>query len=112
MLSRRYRLTKNASFNYVYRKGSAAHVKGLSLIAARGAGTAVKIGFSVGSKVGKAHDRNLIKRRLRSIARAYLPRIIGGVQAVFVAKPEITEYDFKGLQAVVDKLLVKAKLLK
>ena len=62
-------------------------------------------------KVGKAHDRNLSKRRLRSITRGYLPRIKGGVQAVFVAKPEIVGYDYAGLAVVVERLLVKAGLI-
>ena len=87
------------------------HTKGLSLVAVRSNGTAVKIGFSVGSKVGKAHDRNLVKRRLRAITAMYLPQIKGGVQAVFTTKPEVREYDYNGLKRSVETLLIKAKFI-
>ncbi|MCL2369790.1 MAG: ribonuclease P protein component [Firmicutes bacterium] len=110
MLAKKYRLVKNASFSYIYKKGIAVHTKGLSLIAVRSNGNAVKIGFSVANKVGKAHDRNLIKRRLRAITAIYLPDIKGGVQAVFTTKPEVREYDYSGLKRAVQGLLVKAKL--
>jgi len=111
MLSKKYRLVKNASFSYVYKRGIAAHTKGLSIVSVRSNGNAVKIGFSVGSKVGKAHDRNLVKRRLRAITAAYLPLINGGVQAVFTTKPEVREYDYAGLKKAVEGLLVRAKLI-
>jgi len=111
VLSKKNRLIKNASFSYVYKRGVAAHARGLSLVAVRSSGNAVKIGFSVGSKVGKAHDRNLVKRRLRAIAAAYLPKINGGVQVVFTTKSEVREYDFAGLKRAVEALLIRAKLI-
>jgi len=111
MLSKKYRLVKNASFSYVYKRGVAVHTKGLSLVVVRSNGSGIKIGFSVGNKIGKAHDRNLIKRRLRAITAVYLPKISGGMQAVFTTKPEVREYDYAGLERAVEGLLIKAKLI-
>jgi len=110
MLSRRFRLTKRGSFNYVYRKGKSARGRNLSLIYTTGK-DAPRIGFSVSNKIGKAVVRNKLKRRMRAVVGSVLNRI-APCQAVFAAKVGAGEMDFCQIEKEIIGLLNKSGLLK
>ena len=109
MLAKSYRLTKRGSFDYLYRRGTKLGVAAFSLVYLLGKST--KIGFSVSNKIGKAHQRNLVKRRLRAIVRELLPRLVQKAQIVFVAKVGISNLDFAMLRQQVIVALTKSKLI-
>ena len=111
MLPSRHRLKKNYQFDYIYRKGRKISGKNLMLVFTEIRGAALKIGFSVSNKVGKAVVRNRVRRRLRESVRAYLPRLRRGYHCVFTARPEITEKDFAGISEEIGFLFRKAELL-
>jgi len=123
MLPRRERLTRRRDFSAVYgRKKSWANTL-LALYVRWHAPDGInaetrRFGFSVSKKVGKAHDRNGVKRRLREICR-----IVGknpaddretwrqGFDAVFVARSESAKVSYAALSRAVDELARRAKLL-
>ncbi len=73
---------------------------------------ASRVGFVCGKKVAKgAVARNRIKRRLREIVRRLLPAIKPGMDLVFLTRPGITEIKFSEMEAIVEKLLKKARIL-
>ena len=69
-MQKEYRIRKNGQFQYVYRKGSAAGAKEMTLLYIKA--PRLQVGFSVSKKVGIAVVRNRVKRRLRAAFRSSL----------------------------------------
>jgi ribonuclease P protein component len=92
---RRPRLSKSADFDRVYRKGRSVASRHLVLYAfprADEEGSAagdVRLGVSVGRKVGGAVERNRVKRRIRE-AFWSLDEVPAGHDFVVVARPSVT----------------------
>jgi ribonuclease P protein component len=70
-----------------------------------------RFGFSVSKKVGKAHDRNWVKRRLREICRAHRGEWQKGFDAVFVARSAAQFAEYVALENAVCELLRRAQVI-
>jgi len=87
MLSRPYRLTERRDFATVYNRRRMAHTEHLTIYWMQDKrGHRRRFGFVTSKKVGKAHDRNLVRRRLRHICAGCLESFIPG-DYIFVARP-------------------------
>lgn len=74
---------------------------------------AIRVAFVVSKKISqKAVVRNKIKRRLREVFRIYLSNLKTGYDLVFFAKRGIEKKCFREIQAEVERLFIKTKLLK
>ena len=60
-------LKGNRSFRRMYAKGKSAASSSLALYCRRNGSSENRLGLTVGTKVGKAVRRNLVRRRLREI---------------------------------------------
>ncbi|MDR1138837.1 MAG: ribonuclease P protein component [Clostridiales bacterium] len=109
MLKKNYRLTKNGSFNYLYKHGLRQSSSCLRLYFVKGKKT--KVGFSVSNKVGNAVTRNLVKRRLRSIVSSLLPQFVLQAQVVLVANQTIVDCNYAKMYRLVHDLLLRANIL-
>ena len=107
-MERAVSLKKNAQFQTVYRRGRSLANQHLALLYLRR--PELKIGISVSKKVGKAHVRNRVKRRIRECVRPLLPRLKKG-HYVIVARSAAGQDDFSTLSRALDQLLRRQQLL-
>ena len=110
MLDKRNRLTKRKEFNYLYKNGRAQHTSHLTCVYLPTKHRSLKIGFTVTNKVGKAHLRNLIKRRLRAIVREFISTLPDNYNVVIIAKVGIDKITFAELRSEVYTLFERVNL--
>ena len=92
-------LKTNRDFHRVYRKGTSAVRPCLVVYARRNGGSANRLGFTVTAKVGKAHTRNKVRRRLREIYRLHEEAIRPGYDLVVVARTRAANAAYGRLEA-------------
>ncbi len=109
MLAKKYRLTKNGSYAYLYAHGSRANARFVKLNFVKSR-SGVKVGFSVSNKIGHAVVRNKVKRRMRAITRDLI-KDLPPCQAVFIASPGIDTMDFAELKKQMLSCLFKSGLI-
>jgi ribonuclease P protein component len=70
-----------------------------------------RFGFIVSKRVAmRAHERNLIRRRLRELARAELARLSTGYDVVVTAQPSAKGASYQELGTALRTLLQRARL--
>jgi len=112
MLPKKYRLKKKDDFAKVMRSGGAAADECLILKFCGNQQETSRVGFVCSKKVAKrAVARNKIKRRLREIVRKLLPAINPGLDLVFLTRPGIDKIEFGEMEAKVERLLKKARII-
>lgn len=111
MLPRHERLRRRKDFLACYQEGKAVAQAHLVLYV-RPQPSGRRFGFVVGKKVGKAVVRNRVKRRLRAACRECLPNLTDGFDAVFVARKNAAEVDYRQLLREMQSLFQSAKVWK
>lgn len=102
-------LTNRTQYTLVYRQGK-VWANSLLVMKATPNGLCIsRYGLAVTKKVGKAVQRNRVKRLLREIVRLQLLK--PGWDIVFVARPVVVNADYHQLKEVVTRLLARAQLL-
>jgi len=105
------RLTKNKEFQAVYKYGKAHVGRYLVLYVLPRPGQGLRIGFTVGKKVGQAVKRNLIRRRVKEVHRQLLPMLTPGADLVLVVRPRALTVSFWVLKEELRHLYYRAGLL-
>ena len=110
MRHRRPRLTRSADFDRVYRRGRSAATRSFVLYAFPATGVdgeqhadgepAVRLGVSVGRRVGGAVERNRVKRVLREAFWALDEELPEGHDFVIVARAGAAEMAGAGMDEV------------
>jgi ribonuclease P protein component len=102
-------LTKRAQYVFVHNEGR-SWVSSLLVVKTLPNDLAFsRCGFSVSRQVGKAVDRNKVKRRLREILR--VTPLKQGWDIVFIARPPVAAASYTGLKKATVDLLSRARLL-
>ena len=109
-MNRSYSLKRHKEFRYTYRVGRSQSTPLMTLVCAKSRRETVRIGFSVSKRVGNAVQRNRAKRRMRACVTPLLGHVSGGVNVIFVAKPEVLEAPFPELVGQTEALLRRAGL--
>jgi ribonuclease P protein component len=77
--------------------------------AANGARIGVaRVGLTAGKVLGKAHERNRIKRRMREALRRHLNLLPAGLDLIFHPRRSVLTMDFAKLEAEVVRILEQA----
>ena len=99
-----HRLRKHADYQIVYKSGrkqfarQIAYFHALRLVGRRSDTPGARIGLTVPKALGKAVDRNRIKRRLREAVRSSLPLLTYPVDVVLHPRRSVIELDFGQLK--------------
>ena len=104
-----YRLRANASFNYLYRNGTVVSAPLLRVHYIKA--SSVKVGVSVGKKVGNSVVRHRAIRLMREAVKPYLPRMAPNNSYIFIAKEGITAKHLDEIKLQTEKVLKKAGLI-
>src|SRR5262245_51240338 len=106
-----HRLRETAAFERARRRGRTWGNALVVLNAVRADLPETRCGFVVSRRVGKAVERNRVKRRLREIVRRRLPAVPAGWHLVLSARPATADAPYGRLAGAVDELLRRAGLL-
>jgi ribonuclease P protein component len=99
-----YRLRKHADYQLVYKRGRKQFAKNIAYFYAvrpedRRSDTAgARVGLTVPKALGKAVDRNRIKRRLREAVRRNLGLLSGPVDVILHPRRVVMEMEFAQLE--------------
>lgn len=103
-------LKLNHIFQRLYRTNGQANGY-LVLYARANRSAANRVGITVGKKLGKAHIRNRVRRRLREIYRVHEQQFAPGWDIVVVARSRCVDADFQKLTQAYLALAEKAGIL-
>jgi len=111
------RLRKHADYQRAYAAGRKRQSASMSwFLAPRPpAGDAAKfqagsrVGLTAGKVLGKAHERNRIKRRMREALRRHLDLLPAGCDLILHPRRTVLNLDFRKLEAEIVRILQQAK---
>jgi ribonuclease P protein component len=108
MLAKANRLLKADDFRTTMRSGRKVSSANFVLYLKRDLGNPqARFGFVVAKTVGNAVTRNLVKRRLRVLARQHLPLISEPIDIVVRALPTIAALDWNKLSTEFETAFIK-----
>jgi len=111
VLTKENRLKKKSDFDKVFKRGTKFKEDFLFLRVVNNNSKKSRFGFIVSQKVSKkATLRNKMKRRLRAMVRARMPKIKKGFDVVFITNPGLEKKDFWELEDILDTIFKKSNL--
>ncbi|NLK12720.1 MAG: ribonuclease P protein component [Candidatus Phytoplasma sp.] len=108
----KYRIKKTSEIDAVFKKrNTVGNMFFVIYIKKQDEFNHFRFSLSIGKKYGKAHERNLIKRRIREVIRFYKEEISTDVEFVIVIKPKARELTFAEIKENLEKLMIRSKLI-
>jgi len=98
-------LRKSAEFQKVYSKGTKRISRSFVVFALPNGFGYSRFGLTTPRKLGKAHERNRVKRRVREILRTSRPLIPAGFDFVVNPRRSAGDLEFQELRAELVNLL-------
>ena len=100
------RLRKHADFQRVYAEGRKRRSASMSwFLAAQTEAAGPRVGLTVGKVLGKAHERNRIKRRLREVLRRHVDLLPAGCDLILHPHRSVLTLEFTKLDAEIVRIL-------
>jgi len=105
------RLRKHADYQRAYaaaRKRQSASMSWFLAPQPQGSADGARIGLTAGKVLGKAHERNRIKRRMREALRRHIDLLPRGCDVIFHPRRTVLTLDFTKLEEEVVRILRQA----
>ena len=106
-MEKRISLRKDTDFQRVYKKNQAFYNRDFTILIKKNNLDHPRFGFTISKKIGKAHSRNQLKRKLREIVRLNYKNL-NGVDIVIIPKKHTTEFDYHRLKSSLGHALNQA----
>ncbi len=104
------RLRHHADYQRAYAVSRKRQSSSMSWFLAPQAGlSGPRVGLTAGKVLGKAHERNRIKRRMREILRRHLDLLPQGFDLIFHPRRMVLDVEFTKLDAEVLRILRQAQ---
>ena len=110
-MKRQYRLRHNSDFRRVRQHGKSYASPIMVLAFLRNELNHNRFGFVVSKRLGKAVQRNKIKRRMREAVRHRISQIKPGFDVILIARKQINRATMRDISQTLDYLLEKGDLL-
>jgi ribonuclease P protein component len=103
------RLRKHADYQRVYAEGKKRRSASMSwFLAAQKEPATARVGLTAGKVLGKAHERNRIKRRLRELLRRHIDQLPEGCDLILHPQRSVLTMEFSKLDAEILRILQQA----
>jgi ribonuclease P protein component len=103
------RLRKHADYQRVYADGKKRRSASMSwFLAPQQEDSVPRVGLTVGKVLGKSHDRNRIKRRLREVLRRHIDKLPAGCDLILHPHRTVLSMEFTKLDAEILRILEQA----
>lgn len=110
MLKKTYRLKRRQDFRRVYQRGKSTANRAFVLCWRPNRSGVPRIGFSVSKKIGKAVERNKVRRKLREACRLQLGLFAPGYDYVLIARQGAKAATVSGLRQKITATLRQISL--
>jgi len=110
-MKRQYRLQDSTDFQRVRRNGKFYASPIMVLAFLRNGLAYSRFGFVVSKRLGKAVQRNKIKRRIREAARLRLSQVKPGFDLVFIARQPMSQASYPEVEQFLERSLKESDLL-
>lgn len=107
-----FRLRRHADFQRAYaaaRKRQSASMSWFLAPHPAGGPEGPRVGLTAGKVLGKAHERNRIKRRLREALRRHVDLLPPAADLILHPRPAVLSLEFAKLEAEVVRILTQAR---
>ena len=106
-MEKKLSLKKDKDFKKVYKKNFACYNRDFTVLVRENGLDSPRFGFTISKKIGNAHSRNQLKRKLREIVRLNYKNL-NGVDIVIIPKKHTTEFDYHRLKSSLGHALNQA----
>jgi ribonuclease P protein component len=101
-------LAKHADYQRAYAASRKRQSSSMSWFLAPGTPVGPRVGLTAGKVLGKAHERNRIKRRMKEALRRHLDLLPPGCDLILHPRRAVLTIDFKKLEAEIVRILQQA----
>lgn len=106
-------IKKDSDFRKVYQRGKSLADRNLVIYTMKNKFDKSRIGISISKKVGKAHERNRIRRCIKEAYRLNIDdKVLGGYDLVFIARINAADKDYRELEKSLKYICKKANIIK
>jgi ribonuclease P protein component len=103
-MNKKYLIKKNKEYRKIYNEGISLANRYAVIFTLKNSLGQKRFGFSVSKKIGKAVERNRVRRRLKEICRKNDEFFLNGYDYILIARKGIEELSYNSMQDSVENL--------